>query len=143
MKRSNLPAVLLAILLFGLGAVVGALAYRYYSPTIVVANSPESFRQTFISEMKAKLTLTPKQVTTLQDILDQTKEQMKAVRERTHPEMVRIHQEQINRVRAILNSAQIPAYEKLLADRDRRYREQEARDRQEDQKRKAAKPTGN
>ncbi len=143
MKRSNLPAVLVAILLFGFGAIVGALAHRYYSPSVVVANSPESFRQTFISEMRSKLELTPSQIESLQVILDHTKEQMKAVRARTHPEMVRIRQEQVDRVKAILTPAQIPAYEKLLADRDRRNREQEARDRKEAEKRKEAKPSAN
>ncbi len=141
MKRTNLPAVLIAILLFGLGTVVGALAHRYYSPSVVIANSPESFRQTYISEMKSKLALNTKQIASLQDILDDTKAQIQAVRDRTHPEMVRIRQEQVARVKAILTSHQLPAYEKLLADRERRNREQEARDRQNDQKRKESKPT--
>lgn len=139
MKRNNLPAVFVAVLLFVLGAIVGALAHRYYSPTVVVANSPESFRHSYISEMRSKLGLTTKQVVSLQDILDETKSQIKAVRDRSHPEMVRIRQEQSARVRALLTPSQIPAYEKLQAERERHSREQEVRDQQNEQKRKDAK----
>lgn len=141
MKRNNFTAVLVAILIFALGAAVGALAHRYYSPSVVIANSPESFRQTYISEMKSKLGLTAKQMASLQDILDDTKAQIKAVRERNHPEMVRIRQEQVSRVKAILQPSQIPAYDRLLADRERRNREQEARDQQNDQRRKGERPS--
>ena len=143
MKRNNLTAILVAVLLFGFGAVVGALAHRYYSPTVVVANSPENFRQNLISEMRSKLSLTPKQVVSLQEILDRTKVQMKAVRDKTHPEIVRIRQEQVDRVKGILTASQVSAYEKLLADRERRNREQDAREQQNDQKRKNSKPAGN
>ena len=128
MKRNTLPAVLLAMLLFGLGAAVGALAHRYYSPTIVVANSPETFRKSYVSEMRTKLAMTPEQVNSLQAILDETKGKIKAVRDRYHPEMLRIKQEQVNRVRSILRPDQLPGYAKLVADRERRGREQEERD---------------
>lgn len=131
-KRSNLPAVLLAMLLFGLGAAVGALAHRYYSPTAVVASSPETFRRSYITEMRTKVGLTAEQEARLQTILDETKGEIKAVRERSHPEMLRIKQEQVTRVRAILTSSQLPAYEKLVAERERRGREQEERDRREE-----------
>lgn len=143
MKRNNLAAALVAVLLFGFGAVVGALAHRYYSPTVVVANSPENFRRNLISEMRSKLSLTPAQVGKLQTILDQTKVQMKAVRDKTHPEIVRIRQEQVSRVKEILTASQVSAYEKLLADRERRNREQETREMQNDQQRKNARPAGN
>jgi Spy/CpxP family protein refolding chaperone len=142
MKRNNIPAVLVAILLFLLGAGVGALAHRYYSPSVVIANSPETFRQTYISEMKSKLGLTADQISKLQDILDDTKAQIKALRDRNHPEMVRIRQEQVSRVKGILTASQIPAYERLQAERDRRNREQEARDQQTDKHRKEARPPG-
>ena len=141
-KRNNLAAILVAVLLFGFGAVVGALAHRYYSPTVVVANSPENFRQNLISEMRSKLSLTADQVVRLQGILDETKVQMKAVRDKTHPEIVRIRQEQVERVKGILTAPQISAYEKLLADRERRNREQDARE-QENEKRKSVKPAAN
>ncbi len=131
-KRNNLPAVLLAFLLFGLGAAVGALAHRYYSPTVVVASSPETFRRSYINEMRAKVAITPEQEARLQTILDGTKAEIKAVRERNHPEMMRIKQEQVTRVKAILTPAQLPAYEQLVAERERRSREQEERDRREE-----------
>lgn len=131
-KRNNLPAVLLAILLFGLGATVGALAHRYYSPTTVMARSPETFRKEYIAEMRSRLALTTEQEARLQTILDRTKAEIKAVHERSHPEMMRIKQEQVTQVKAILTPSQLPAYEKLVAERERRSREQEERDRREE-----------
>ncbi len=137
-KRNNLPAVLLAVLLFGLGAAVGALAHRYYSPGVVVASSPETFRRSYVNEMRGKVALTAEQEAQLQRILDQTRAEIRAVRERNHPEMMRIKQEQVARVKAILTPAQLPAYEKLVAERERRSREQEEHDRREEAGRRSA-----
>lgn len=132
MKRNNLQAIVIATLLFGFGVVVGALAYRYYRPPVAIANSPESVRQSVISEMRSKLSLTPTQVDQLQGILDKTRMQMHTIRERNRPEIDAVKQEQVKRVKEILQPNQIALYDKLLADRDRRFREQEARSRRSD-----------
>ena len=63
--------------------------------------------------------MTPAQVAQLEAILDDTKAKVKAVRELYHPQMLKIKQEQISRVKSILTPEQIPAYEQLVAERDR------------------------
>ena len=138
MKRNQWPAAVVAILLFCCGAAVGALAHRYYSASIVSAKSPEDFRQHYISEMRTKLRLTPDQVDKLENILDETKARTKAVRDQYRPEMLKIKNEQISRVKFILKPDQIPAYEQLVAEREARFHQQEERERQEDQRRAAA-----
>lgn len=138
MKRNQWAALLLAALLFVCGAGIGALADHLYEGRSVSAKNAEDFRQHYINEMQSRLKLTPDQMNQLEAILDDTKARVKAVRDSYHPAMMKIKQEQISRVKSILTPEQIPAYEQLVADRERRAREQEERDRQEEQRRAAA-----
>ncbi len=137
MKRNQWIALIVAALLFCSGAAVGVLGNRLYEGRVVVAKNAEDFRQRYVSEMRTKLKLTAAQVDRLQDILDDTKAKVKAVRDSYHPQMVKIKQEQINRVKSILNSDQINVYSRLVADHERRAREQDERERQQDQRRAA------
>jgi hypothetical protein len=138
MKRNTWSALFFAILLFACGVAAGMLGERYLATTVVNAKTAEDFRHHYTSEMKSKLKLTDDQVNRLEVILDETKAKYKAVRDRYHPEMVTIKDEQISRVKSILTPQQVPAYQQLVAERERRYREQEERDRLQDQKREAA-----
>lgn len=139
MRRTQSTAIVLAALLFLCGAAVGALADHYYTGTVVNAKPvAEDFRQRYISETREKVNLTPAQVSQLEQILDETKAEVKAVRDSYHPAMLKIREEQIARVKAILTPRQIPAYEQLVSERERRAKEQEEHDRREEQKRAAA-----
>lgn len=131
MKRNQWSAGVLALLLFGGGAAVGALGHRYYAASAVMANAPaDDYRQRYVSDMTSRLRLTPAQVDQLEDILDQTKSRFRAAHETCRPAIASIKQEQIAQVKAILAPQQIPLYDQLLADRERRAKEQEARERQ-------------
>jgi hypothetical protein len=134
MKRNQWAAGSLAVLLFCSGAAVGALGHRYYAATVVSAKTADDFRHRYVSEMQSTLKLTPAQVGQLETILDETKAKYKAVRDSYHPEMVSIRSEQIERVKSILTPAQVPAYERLVAEREQRAKEQEERDRKEEQR---------
>jgi hypothetical protein len=136
MKRDQWRAALFAILLFLGGLVVGVLGHTYYAATVV--KGAEGFRHRYVSEMQSKLNLTPPQVNQLETILDETKAQYKAVRDSYHPAMLKIKNEQINRVKSILTPQQLPIYDQIVADHERRAREQDERDRQEEQRREAA-----
>jgi hypothetical protein len=138
MKRNQWAALALAIFLFVCGAAVGALANHLYEARVVNAKSAEDFRQRYVTEMQTKLKLTPAQVDRLETILDDTKAKVKIVRDSYHPAMLKIKEEQVSRVKSILTPDQIPAYDQLVAEREKRAREQEERDRQEEQRRSAA-----
>jgi Spy/CpxP family protein refolding chaperone len=139
MKRNQWTAIALAALLFICGAAIGALADHYYTATAVSAKTgAEGFRERYISEMRQKVNLTPAQITQLEQILDETKAKVKTVRDLYHPAMLKIREDQIARVKGILTAQQVPAYEQLVAERERRAKEQEEHDRQEEQKRAAA-----
>ena len=135
MKANQWSAALLAFLLFCCGVAAGVLGHRYYSATVVNASRGEDMRQRYLSEMRSRLGLTPAQVTQLESIMDDTKAKTKAVREQYRPEMLKIRNEQISRVKSILTPQQIPAYEQLVSEHERRAHEQEERDRKEEQKR--------
>lgn len=137
MKRNQWTAALLAILLFGCGALVGALGHRYYASTTVSAKTAEDFRHHYISEMESRLKLSPDQVRQLETILDDTKAKYKTIRDAYHPAMLKIKNEQIARVKSILTPQQVPAYEQLVAEREQRARLQEEREREDEQKRAA------
>lgn len=138
MKRNQWAAALLAVLLFVCGAGVGALANHLYERNVVIAKNADDYRQRYINEMQSRLKLTAIQVDQLQSILDDTKARVKAVRDSYHPQMLKIKSEQISRVKSILTAQQIPVYEQLVAEHERRAREQEEHDRQEDARRAAA-----
>jgi hypothetical protein len=137
MKRNQWAATVLAILLFCLGAAVGALAERYYHTAVVDAKTAEDWRESYVREMKSKLSLSDTQVRQLETILDETKARYKAVRDSYRPAMLRVKEGQINEVKSILSPKQVPVYEKLVAEREQRHREQEARDEKREQEQEA------
>lgn len=138
MNSNKTKAALFALLLFGFGAVVGALGHRYYTTTTVSAKTAEDFRNKYVSEMQTKLKLTERQVDQLQVILDDTKAKVKEVRDRYHPEMVKIKDAQLTKVKSILSEEQARKYEALVAEREQHAKEQEDRDRQEEQRQRDA-----
>ncbi len=128
MQRNQLVAAGFAAILFAGGAAVGALGHRYYAATTVSASSDVA-RHRYIQEMQDRLKLTPAQLAQLETILHETKAKTRAVRDTYQPQMLKIKQEHVERVKSILTPEQIPAYEKLVAEREQRSREQEERDR--------------
>jgi DNA primase len=131
MRPNQLKAILFAVLLFVSGALVGALGDRYYTAEEVSAKtSSETFRQRYVSEMKSKLNLSADQVRQLDAILDDTKAKYRTVRDSYRPAMVKIKEDQIRRVKSILTDRQIAAYDQLVSERERRWKEQEDRDQQ-------------
>jgi hypothetical protein len=141
MKRNQWYALAVAALLFLCGAAVGALANHLFEARSVVAKNADTDRQRYINDMRTKLKLTPDQVNELQAIMDDTKAKVKAVRDSYHPQMLTIKAEHIARVKSILTAQQVPVYEQLVAERERRAaKEQEERDRV-DQKAAQHRPT--
>ena len=138
MNSNKTKAVLFALLLFGFGAAVGALGHRYYTATAVSAKTAEDFRHKYILEMQSKLKLSQRQVDQLQVILDETKAKVKAVRDTYHPEMVKIKDAQLTKVKSILSDSQVKQYEAMVAEREQQSKIQEEHDRQEEQRQREA-----
>lgn len=127
-KKNQWAAALLAFLLFASGILVGALGHRYYAVSSVSAKNSDDFRHHYVEEMQTRLRLTPAQTSQLETILDDTKAKFKALRDTYHPQLMQIRNEQIDRVKSILTAEQIPTYEQLVQERERRARDQDERD---------------
>jgi hypothetical protein len=138
MNRNQRRATIFAALLFCCGLLAGILGHRYYAATSVNAKTAEDLRQEYITEMTSKLGLNAAKVTQLGNILDQTKAKYKSVKDSCRPALVKIKQEQVSRVRSILTPAQVPVYDRIIAEREQRAKEQEERNRKEDEKKVAA-----
>ena len=130
MTRKNLPIALYLLLVFGSGAVVGALGYRTYNPPTARSGSapppsPSEFRRQYMEESKARLNLTDDQMEKMGAILDQTDARFREIREHDNQLIRQIREEHFERVRGILTAEQIPKYEKLHAEREARSKQQE------------------
>ncbi len=134
MKRSNLSLVLSLFLVFGSGAVVGALGHRYYMASAVKAappapKSPEDYRKAYTDEMRQRLTLSQAQTERLSEILDETRDKFRALREKHRPETKAIQDEQVANINAMLTPTQQKEYAKMRAEREAK-RQAEAKERE-------------
>jgi len=128
MKRPQVVVSFLAVVIFAIGAATGALAHRLYVANSV--NASEDWRARYINEMHSRLKLSVLQVDKLNDILDDTRVKVRAVRDSYKPEMLQIKQNQVAEIRAILNAEQAAEYGKMIEEQEAKAKEQDARDRQ-------------
>jgi len=147
MSKSKLSALLSLVLVFASGAVLGAFAYRLYSATpVLTVNNPggppprpnfAEFRKRYTADITKEVKLDPEQVTKLNQILDQTNDEMDKLKEKTKPESdaldekrdalrdkyrpdrEAIHTRQVERINAILKPDQRELYATWRAERDR------------------------
>lgn len=138
MRRNQWLALGVALLIFVCGVVAGVLGNRYIKMATVNAKTAEDFRHHYTIEMRDKLHLSAQQVAELDVILDETKAKYKAVRDSYRPQMLKIKDEQLDRVKDILTPEQIPGYEQLVSEREERYRQQQDREQKEEERRVAA-----
>jgi Spy/CpxP family protein refolding chaperone len=144
-KRFKFWVIVQLLAVFASGAVVGALAYRYYDlkqqppETAIKKGGPASFRQRYIQTMRERLKLDEDQVRRLGDIMDATRKRVDEVRSRAElevrklmaPDMEAIQKQQREAIEAILNEEQRKEYAKMLEERrlemEKRKREREKR----------------
>ncbi|HZT40418.1 MAG TPA: hypothetical protein VFA28_21185 [Bryobacteraceae bacterium] len=120
MRLSRLNIALYIGLIFLSGAVVGVFADRLYSVSGVRAKDPrdpKEWRSRYMAEMKSRLGLRPDQVTSLNNILDETRTRFHEVHDRMQPELDAIREQQVNKIRAMLDDRQRAEYEKMRAER--------------------------
>jgi len=120
------------VLIFASGIVVGAFATHLYEAREVSAKAPkltpEEWRKKYTTEMQTRLNLNPDQLTKLNQTMDETRGKVHAEHERHKQEMKSIHEEHMNRVRAMLTDQQRPEYEKLRQEREERSKKNEPSD---------------
>lgn len=127
MKRLHILALASGIVIFAMGLVAGALAHRLYVADSV--NASEDWRVRYVNEMHARLKLTPQQVDKLNDVLDDTRHKVHLVHDRYRPEMLKIKQDQMAEIRAMLMPEQADQYQKMVSEQEQRAKQQDARNR--------------
>jgi len=126
MKLFRPSVVIYLSLVFLSGAVVGALAYRYYTvrsaPPEGRWRSPEEMRRGYVEELRTRLKLREDQTRQLTEILDATDDRYRELRKKWGPEVKAVYESQTERIRAMLDPAQWAEYEKMRQDREQRMR---------------------
>lgn len=126
MTRKTIPIAFYLLLVFLSGSVVGALGYRTYNPPSARSATPPpgDWRKQYMEESKARLDLTPDQVTQLTGIMNDTEARFRQARERENQEISQIRDEHIARVKMMLTPEQLPKYIELHAEREARAKQQ-------------------
>jgi hypothetical protein len=140
MPKSRLSAVLSLLLVFFSGAVLGAFAYRLYTISPVQSGkdagapprklSPDEFRKRYVSDLATAVKLDSQQITTLNGILDRTREEFDklnqkikperdAVDQKWRPDREAIHDHQVESINELLRPDQRPLYEAFRTERER------------------------
>ena len=74
-------------------------------------------RARFVDDMNSRLRLSTGQRTTLNRILDITRDRYQAIRDRDKPEMKRIYDDQVDQIKEMLGPGQKPEYDRILEER--------------------------
>jgi len=122
MPRTRLTTVLYLAVLFLSGVAVGAFGLRLYTLNSARPGgrpNPEEFKRRYIAELRNRLNLTDGQVSKLGPILDETRKQIRELRDKHRPELKAIQDEQTQRIRALLNDSQQAEYSRFLDERER------------------------
>jgi Spy/CpxP family protein refolding chaperone len=131
MKLSRAAIALYVGLVFACGAVLGAFGHRLYMassvsasflPAVMAPSRPnpnaEEFRKKQMAEYQSRLKLTPDQVSKFNAIMDETQARVTDIRKQMHPEYVKVHNEQQEKVRKILTPEQLLELDKMHKERE-------------------------
>ncbi len=128
MRTNGLSAAIYLSIVFLSGAVVGGFAHRLYMVNTVTASrsqrpSPEEYRKRYLQEMRTRLKLNQGQVVSLQQIMDETSQRLRDVREKDRPLFKAIDDDHVRKVEALLTPEQKTEYEKIRQEREKRRQE--------------------
>ena len=132
MKLSRAAIALYIGLVFACGIVLGAFGQKLYTASTVTAKqrpNPEEFRKRVVAEYESRLKLTPDQVAKLNAIMDETRVRMEETRRGMRPAYQKIHDDQVAKVREILNPDQQAEYDKLRKEREQQRQKEPGRER--------------
>jgi Spy/CpxP family protein refolding chaperone len=125
MKFSRTAIFLYLGLVFVCGAVLGVFGQRLYSASPVLSNrrpNPEELRKKALAEYQSRLKLTDDQVLKFNSLMDETRARVGEIRKQMHPAYEKVHQEQTEKVRAMLSPEQRAEYDRMLKEREERQK---------------------
>jgi hypothetical protein len=127
MPTSKLSATIYLSLVFLSGILVGGVSYRVYSLKTVSASTtgsrratPEEFRRRYVNDLRTRLNLDEKEVSQIQQILDQTDAEFHQLRANMNAQAQTLHDQQVARIKAILAPDQEAGYDQFRAEREKK-----------------------
>jgi uncharacterized membrane protein len=125
MKFSRASILFYFALVFVCGGVLGVFGQRLYSASTVLSSSnrQEEFRKKALAEYRSRLKLTDDQVSKMGALMDETRARVGDIRKQMHPLYEKVHQEQTEKVREILNATQREEYDRMLKEREERQKQ--------------------
>lgn len=132
MRFSRGAITLYVGLVFACGLVLGVFGDRLYNASVVVARpfatkNPEEFRKKVIAEYRSRLKLTGEQVAKLEAIMDETRTRVEETRQKMKPAYQKIHEEQTEKIRALLSLDQQVEYDKMHKEHEERGKQNPGR----------------
>lgn len=119
-------------LVFILGAAIGGVfgysfAHRSYAATSQAGPtlSEPDRRQKRVAEMTKEVGLTPEQSTRIDQIIHQTHDEMKTIREKTDADLDAVRQKARDQMRALLTPQQRPKFEEMVRRMDEERKKQQ------------------
>jgi hypothetical protein len=125
-KLSRAAIALYVGLVFASGVVLGAFGQRLYTASVVAPKqrpNPEEFRKRVMAEYESRLKLNSEQVVKLNTIFDETRTRMEETRKSMHPAYQKIHEDQVQKIREILNADQQLEYDKMRKEREQKQKQ--------------------
>jgi len=122
LNRTKARLVIVAIFLFGF--VGGALSMKLYTRATATTNADnERPRHYFFETLNQKCNLSPDQQSQIHAICDDTFNKFHDIGKQVEPQMNQARQEGRERIRAILTKDQLPKFEELLTELDKKRQE--------------------
>src|SRR5215813_2314115 len=117
-NRNRWQVRVAALIIFVLGFTAGILALNVYRGWVRGGGS----RDNRMDELSERLKLTADQKTKVQEIFNDTREQLRAVRQETEPRMDEIRRQADGRLQTVLTPEQWQQFQRLREERGRRGR---------------------
>ena len=131
MQISGAKVALYFGLIFAGGLASGVLGHVLYSADTVSAKAisaknNDDWRKRYVDSMHTRLRMTDEQMKQLDDTLDETRVEYRLLRQRYKPEMDKIHQGQVDKIKKFLKPEQMPEFEKVEREREEKMRARES-----------------
>lgn len=118
-------------LMFSAGVASGVLGHALYSAEavsakMIPAKTNDDWRQRYTQSMQTRLSMSDEQMKQLNDTLDETRVEYRLLRQRYKPEMEKIHQVQVEKIKGFLRPEQLPEFHKMEQEREEKLRAKES-----------------
>lgn len=130
MQISRSRITLYLCLIFASGVAAGVMGTRLYSTESVSAKAiparnNDDWRQRYLTSMRTRLRMDDEQMRLLNETLDETRIEYRLLRQNYRPQMEKIHQGQVEKIRKFLKPEQIAEFEKIEREREEKMRARE------------------